>query len=183
MAGSVNKVIIVPSDLYLSGLSIPQVSEATGVALSTLRFRFKKEGILRSRADGLQIASEQGRLGSGLRGKRRTFSKEHCNAISRAKLERGEACAAGVSKKPSGYLEYTRGENKGRCVHVVMMERRLGRALLDDECVHHIDGDRAHNEDNNLALVTRSGHARLHRREDAISGKNRERKSNGRCQR
>lgn len=34
--------------------------------------------------------------------------------------------------------------------------------------------------DDNLALMTKSGHIRLHRREDALSGKHRERDGNGR---
>ena len=167
MAGSVNKAN--PSRLYQDGLSIPQVSQATGVALSTLRFRFKREGILRDRTKGVKMAAADGRLGGGLRGKARIFSADHCAAISRHRTAWGEANAVGVSLKPNGYLEYTRGLHKGRSVHVVMMEERLGRPLLEDECVHHIDGDKTNNTDNNFALVTRSGHTRLHRREDRIA--------------
>ena len=51
---------------------------------------------------------------------------------------------------------------------MTIMERRLGRRLRPDEHVYHIDGDRLNNDENNLALVTRSGHARLHRREERI---------------
>ena len=39
-------------DMYLAGDSIPAIHEKTNIPLSTLRFRFKKAGILRSRADG-----------------------------------------------------------------------------------------------------------------------------------
>ena len=60
-------------DMYLSGMSIPQISNETGIAMSTLRFRFKKAGILRSRGDAIRIAAAEGRLGSGLRGKKREF--------------------------------------------------------------------------------------------------------------
>ena len=177
MAGSVNKVIIIgpdPSEMYVAGASIPQVSAATGIAISTLRFRFKREGILRSRSDAIRLAAGDGRLGSGLRGKHRDFSPSHCSAISRARLVWGEEHAAGVSLKPSGYVEFTRGPHKGKSVHQVKMEERLGRLLSNDECVHHIDGIKTNNEDNNLALVTRSGHARLHRREQSLSKKSKE---------
>jgi len=44
MAGSVNKDADWPVRLYLDGLSIPQVSAETGIALSTLRFHLKRWG-------------------------------------------------------------------------------------------------------------------------------------------
>lgn len=164
---SVNKVT--PSDLYRQGLSIPQVSEAVNIPRSTLRFRFAREGILRDRGTGVRMAASEGRLGAGLRGKSRTFSASHCEAISEARNKWADENAAGVRITPSGYMEYTRGPHKGRSVHVVMMEDRLGRRLREDECVHHIDGDKLNNTENNFALVTRSGHTRLHRREQRIA--------------
>lgn len=169
MAGSVNKETDLPVRLYLEGLSIPQVSAQTGIALSTLRFRLKRRGLLRTRAEGVRMAAQDGRLGSGLRGKSRTFTKQHCKAISEARLRHSAQHAKGTRITSSGYVEYTKGPNKGRSVHVLKMESRLGRPLREDECVHHIDGDTLNNEDNNLALVTRSGHTRLHQREKRIA--------------
>lgn len=167
--------------LYLSGMSIPEISKLSDKSMSTIRLKLKNQGVLRSRADGVRIAAKKGKL-SHMKGKSRVFSDEWKLNISRAKLEHGEKFAKGVSKKPNGYLEYTRGEHKGRLLHVVLMEKRIGRRLLSDECVHHIDGDKLNNKENNLALLTISGHARLHRFEDALSGniRERERESNGR---
>lgn len=166
-------------DLYISGMSIPQVSEKTGIPRSTLRNRFKKAGILRSRGDGVRSAGTQGRLGSGMRGKKRVFSKSHRESIKKSAIKRGKNNSCGVSVKPSGYVEITRGEYKGRLVHIVVMESRLGRKLYSDECVHHIDRDKTNNAENNLALVTKSGHARIHRFEDKLSGNERRRNKNG----
>lgn len=120
------------------------------------------------------------KLGSGMRGKRLVFSQEWKDNIRAAKLAHGEKHAKGISHKKSGYVAITRGENKHRSEHVIIMEKRLGRKLLPDEVVHHIDGNKSNNSDNNLALVTQSGHARLHRREDFLAGKMRERLKNGR---
>lgn len=178
MSGSVNKVIIV--DLYLSGLSLTQVAEKLGISCSTVRHHVKKAGVLRSRTEGIHLAAEQGRLGSGYRGKKRDFTPLHCENISKGRKAWGEKNAKGTSVKPSGYVEYTTGPNKGRLAHVVEMEARIGRRLRDDEHVHHIDGDRSNNSLNNLALVTRSAHARLHRIQDQMIGKKRERDSHGR---
>jgi hypothetical protein len=166
--------------LYRGGLSIPQISEKTGAARSTVRYHLKKAGVLRSRAEGVRAAASSGRLGGGLRGKSRVFTQDHKDNISKGRIAWSAENAKGVSLKPNGYLEHTTGEEKGKSVHVARMEERLGRALLTDECVHHIDGDKLNNDDNNLALMTRSGHSRLHRREDALQGKYRERNPNGR---
>ena len=178
MAGSVNKVILV--DEYQRGASLTELADRHNISVSTARYHVLKAGILRSRAEGVRNAAEAGKLGAGLRGKTRTFSDEHKAAIARARAKWGAENAVGFSIKPSGYREYTRGEHKGRAEHVVKMEQRLGRRLLPDEHVHHIDGNPLNNDDNNLALVTCSGHARLHRMQEAMAGKQRERAENGR---
>jgi len=180
MAGSVNKVIEDAILRYVQGESIPQVADSIGMPRSSFRYRLQKVGALRGRAEGVRLAARDGRLGGGFRGKAREFSPEHCANISDARQRWADRNSSGVSLKPSGYLEYTRGPHKGRHVHVVKMEERLGRALLEDECVHHIDSDKTNNADNNLALVTISGHGRLHRREDMLTGNTRERREDGR---
>ena len=160
---SVNKVI----DLYASGSSITEVSAETGLARSTVRFQLLKAGLLRSRGDGIRIAASKGKLGSG-RTVYLPITEETRARMSTAALSRWEGKSVGTSVKPSGYVEYTTGEHKGRSVHVVAMETRSGRHILPDEVVHHIDGNRRNNEINNLALMTRAAHTRLHRREESF---------------
>ena len=175
---SVNKVMLV--DDYRRGMSLPQVSSKQGVPISTARAYVKAAKALRSRADGVRAAAADGRVGVKLIGRKRTFSPQHKQALSQARLEWGEKNAVGISVKKNGYAEFTRGPHKGRFVHVVVMEQRIGRRLLPDECVHHIDGNGLNNDISNLALVTISAHSRLHRREEMLLGKHRERDENGR---
>jgi HNH endonuclease len=46
--------------------------------------------------------------------------------------------------------------------HRFVMERHLGRALSSEEVVHHIDGDKANNALENLEVLSRAAHTRLH---------------------
>lgn len=162
---------------YLNGLSIPQVSCLTGINRSGVRSIVVKAGIVRTRTQGVRMAGDQGRLGGGFRGKTRTFSRSHCEAISRAKKLAG---GKGVSLKPSGYLEFTTGPHKGRGVHRVVAETILGRPLMPEEHVHHKDENRANNDPENLKVMTRTDHARHHRIKEIENGKNRERDQYGR---
>jgi hypothetical protein len=46
--------------------------------------------------------------------------------------------------------------------HIVVMMKRLGRPLNDDEIVHHLNGVRSENADENLELQTVTEHANHH---------------------
>jgi len=145
-------------ELYESGLSLPDVSSKTDIPQSTLRFRFKKAGILRNRSDAIRLAGKKGKLGGGFRGKKRKFTDEHKKNISKGKTGKGK----GTRITKAGYIEFTAGKNKGRLEHVVIIENKIGRRLYANECVHHKDEDKQNNDDDNLQLMTRSEHARLH---------------------
>lgn len=141
------------------------IGREIGASASTVCKWLKDAGIqARTRAEG-------GRMGSAKnRGKKREFTTEWKAKLSAAGKRFGEANAKGTSLKPNGYVEYTRGENKGRAVHIVAMENHLGRKLLPNEIVHHKDENRSNNELSNLELMTRSEHARHHREEEKERG-------------
>lgn len=63
----------------------------------------------------------------------------------------------------SGHQNHPHADKDG-CVreHVLVMEKKLGRFLTDDERVHHKDEVKDNNAPDNLELTTDSKHARLH---------------------
>ena len=163
------------SRLYSSGMSIPKVSVSVGLSQSAVRYHLMRSGELRSRAEGIRLAGINGDLGSGMRGKKRHFSDEHKEKISKSKLKIGEL-SKGYSVKPNGYVEITRGKDKGKLEHRVVMRDHIGRELESYEDVHHINHDRQDNRIENLQLLTRFEHAKLHAKENL---KNKERNSKG----
>lgn len=46
--------------------------------------------------------------------------------------------------------------------HRLVMEMMIGRKLLDEECVHHRDGNKMNNRPDNLEIIDRSFHTKMH---------------------
>jgi hypothetical protein len=149
--------------------STTQIATLTGVPASTVARKLAVAGVeLRSRADGIRLRGPD--LSARRAGVvRPPFSQEWKDNIREGRLRWSEANAVGTRINTNGYVEYTVGPNKGRSVHDVMMEERIGRRLREDEIVHHVDEDKQHNDWDNLALMTRVAHARLHARERLLS--------------
>lgn len=165
--------------LYLSGMSIPEIQEKTEIPQSTIRYRLIKNNItLRTRKHGVQNAVCRGRhIPKGNTKPRTNADREK---LSKAKLLWAETNAKGKSLKPSGYIEITRGPNKGKSEHLVIMEAIIGRPLTKKEVVHHIDMNRANNAPDNLQLVTYSEHSKIHYEINKKKGTLRERDHLGR---
>lgn len=157
--------------------SIPDIAESLGTNYSRARQMLLDSGIsLRSRADGLRLARHK--IAASQRGCTRNMTDAWRANSAAAARQRADATAVGVSLKPSGYLEYTRGPHKGRSVHVVLAEiNLLGRRIKKGEHVHHKDFDKTNNKIENLEVLTISEHARIHAK---ANSENRQRDENGR---
>lgn len=142
--------------------SLPEISKILGIPTSTVRRKLLRLGVrLRTRTEGIRLSPN---MGNGRRGKKFIFTEEHKRnmSIAHRKYLEKSGKVKGYTKKPSGYIEYTSGENRGRGQHRVLMEEILGRKLGFDEIVHHINGDRADNRLENLQLLSRAEHSRYH---------------------
>lgn len=64
----------------------------------------------------------------------------------------------------NGYIYWTFGRYRDIAEHRVLMEQHIGRELLPSEHVHHRNGIRHDNRIENLELLSRSEHSRLHYR-------------------
>ena len=161
---------------YSNGHSLIDIAREINCNPSSIRKVLIVSGIrLRTIREGIDLAKRKGKYkGSISRG---PMSEEQKKKISEVKKKIGELTARGTRITSYGYIEFTRGPNKGRFQHVVIMEEFIGRRLNSDECVHHINQNKKDNRIENLVLMSRSNHVRLHAMENYPR---RVRKANGR---
>jgi len=62
---------------------------------------------------------------------------------------------------------------RGKCSkyvgeHVLVAEKMIGRKLLRNEVVHHINGIKLDNQETNLIVLTRAQHRKLHAQLEAL---------------
>lgn len=68
-------------------------------------------------------------------------------------------------KKPNSFIYKFRG---GKYEHRYIMEQCIGRKLTSDEVVHHINGDPLDNRLDNLQVMSRAEHTKLHYKQGDI---------------
>ncbi len=89
-------------------------------------------------------------------------SKECTHKHQRTKTGKLSHRWKGGRCKMSGYWHIKIGYKNYRREHVLKMEEKIGRRIYAHECVHHINGIKTDNRIENLQLMSRSDHSRLH---------------------
>jgi len=99
---------------------------------------------------------------------RKNFVK--LNKSRNQKLENNPHWKGGITRTQKGYLQilvpgHPNGVKNYILLHRFVMENFIGRYLLPEEVVHHIDGDKNNNDIENLMLFKNGGeHSKHHAR-------------------
>ena len=123
---------------YINGLDTVKLAKKYGVKPPSIRKILIKFGIPRRNASEKQRGERNHRYG-----------------------KRSTAWKGGRRIKHDGYVSIWIG-CKYEYEHRMIMQKYLGRDLTPDELVHHIDGDKTNNKIENLEIVDRSNHLRIH---------------------
>lgn len=126
--------------LYEAGHTQKEIGEILGVSQKVV-FKYMKRNGIKSR-----IAAKRDQFG-----------------------EKNSFWNGGKTVDEFGYVmvrqpEHPRASKCGSYVpeHILVAEKKLGRYLTDDEVVHHINGEKGDNRSENLIVMTRSEHTKLH---------------------
>lgn len=98
---------------------------------------------------------------------RRSGLKYNIKVINKGWIKKGQRLSPETEFKPTNepYLDTNTGYMKihrNKKHHRLVMEENIGHTLSPNELVHHINGDKTDNRIENLKIMTRSEHMKLH---------------------
>lgn len=151
----------------VDGKTMKAISEELHIATGKIHRLIHEYGIPAKKLSDYPATDKQRAAWSKIGKSRKSvnLTPEHREKISEAK----KIHAAGHIKTRSDgykalyYPDYPHANSDGYVMeHVYIMEQHIGRLLEDNECVHHINFDRADNRIDNLRLMTKSEHMSYH---------------------
>lgn len=152
--------------------TMSQIGEMLGVNAVAIYYRLKKFGIpTRDKHDhpiSDRVRDNARRVGRNRKGAKHTDEAKRKMSKAQAGKLNKPSKYGGHTKNRSGYL-YVYCPSHPYCSsdgyvmeHRLVMENSIGRYLEKDEVVHHINKNKKDNRIENLQLMTRSEHAKLH---------------------
>lgn len=77
--------------------------------------------------------------------------------------EKSPRYKGGIYHSTLGYTFLRQPDKTYKAEHRIVAEKIIGRKLQENEVVHHIDGNKQNNSKENLVVITRGEHAKIHR--------------------
>lgn len=126
-----------------------------------------------------KLSEERRGIGNPMFGKKPwnyDYEKERivCKQLKMPRPKRGKVLGFNVLITKSGsrrqrYYDVKTGKGYKK-LHRILMEKHLGRELSSDEIVHHVDGNGLNNNINNLTIMSRSEHSKVHKVNNNFGG-------------
>lgn len=172
-----NRVIIEKDKLYqeyiINQKSMGQIAKENNIAIGSVYNYCKKYSIQtrKGHSEKTKLLLREMRIGKPSLRKGIKLSKEQREKISSAKkgkFLKPSKYGGHQKKRRDGYIfiylpSHKHSTKDGYVMeHILVMEEYLGRYLLANEVVHHINKVRDDNRIENLKVMTKSEHARLH---------------------
>lgn len=123
-------------------------------------------------ANGRLTRIEYINIGHFWKGKKRVGEHRDQHSIKNNNYKGGRV-TIGLGYVGVECIGHPKATKKGNYVpeHVLVMEEHLGRFLVENERVHHINGDRQDNRLENLKLMLVGEHSKNHRLKELQEGK------------
>jgi len=154
---------------YDNGMTTYQLGKKYNVHPTTIGNNIKQFNVLR--IPGKYIRSDNQKRMISLANKGRKRTPEHLKIIKNILSKFNQAgnkniqWKGGIADDGRGYKLIYLSPRKYKLEHRLVIEKQIGRELHSWEIIHHINENRSDNRIENLRIVTRTEHRKLHKKE------------------